>query len=44
MKTLINEIKSANQDISFVKVMSVYAYLIIGSASMLIGLVIGRAF
>lgn len=42
MKTLINEIKSASKDIEFVKVMSIYGYLIIGSASMIAGLVIGR--
>ena len=37
MKTL----KLMNQDIQFIKVMSVYFYVIVGSAGMLIGLVIG---
>ena len=37
MKTL----KLMNQDIQFIKVMSVYAYVIIGCAGMLIGIVIG---
>jgi hypothetical protein len=30
-----------NQDIDFIKVMSVYLYVIIGASAMLIGLVIG---
>ena len=38
---LVEEIKIANQDISFVKTVSVYLYLIIGSSAMLVGLFIG---
>lgn len=38
---LKQEIKIANQDIEFIKVMSVYGYLIIGASAMLVGLVIG---
>ncbi len=37
MKTL----KLMNKDIDFIKVMSVYLYVIIGSAGMLVGIVIG---
>ena len=37
MKTL----KLMNQDIDFIKTMSIYFYVIIGSAGMLLGLVIG---
>jgi len=41
MKKLIEEIKYANNDLTFVKVASVYLYVIIGAGAMLIGLVIG---
>lgn len=37
MKTL----KAMNQDIQFIKVMSVYGYVIFSASAMLVGLVIG---
>lgn len=45
MKNLLNTIKSdikaMHNDVEFVRVISVYGYVIIGATSMLIGLVIG---
>lgn len=45
MKNLLNTIKSEiqimNQDISFVKTMSIYGYVVIGASAMLVGLLIG---
>jgi len=45
MKNLLTSIKSEltsmNNDIQFVKVMSVYGYVIFSASAMLVGLVIG---
>ena len=41
MKNLINTLSEMNNDIDFVKTISVYAYLIIASVAMLVGIAIG---
>lgn len=41
IKALGKEVALMNQDIEFIKVMSVYGYIIIGAGAMLVGLVIG---
>ena len=41
MKNLINTLSEMNNDIDFVKTISVYAYLISASVAMLVGIAIG---